>query len=232
MTFATSELFTDVRRYSIASIGSSAATNFTQPNAVAIRVGEPDRDAIHVGLVGARRAFVQSRMGSAYASTGNTAIVREPVETVSVFSEFEALRSDDRSIRQQIQSLRKMDKIPYAMKLAARIEDLLDGYKEDMEGRVFSVESLNSLIAFLQSAPGYRYPSITLTRSGDFYLSWKRERSHVFSAQFLKSKRVSFAIFKPHRENVGQNEQFSGTIPAHSLAEIVRQFNVMEWAAA
>lgn len=233
MNSGTSEQFTDVRRAAIAALGSSAATNFTQQiNISAGDVGRQIRAAAPAGIAFTRHLYARSRSTNAYAGTGETSVAQEPIETVSGFAEFDAIKSDDRSIRACIERIRGMDTLPYAARLAARLDDLLEGYKEDMDGRVFSIDSLRSLVTFLQSVPELRYPSITLTRGGDFFLSWKQGRTHVFSAQFLRSKQVSFAIFKPNPGLVGQHDQFSGCTALTSINNIIRQFNVMEWAAA
>ncbi len=232
MTYATSDYVQDPKRSFRASLvsvlGVDATASIAGPNIVeAIQDVVLQIVQINHGL--AAHAF--RRHGAHVSATSMASLAIGANEETTVFNEFEALRSDDRTIRKLLAQLRATNEIPYRDRLTARIEQLLEAYKEDMDGRVFSADSLSDLIAFLASARGLKYPAVTLTRGGDLFLSWKREKSHVFSVQFLKTKQCRFAIIRPNERNVGQSEQFSGITTALSLMDFIEHFNVADWAA-
>lgn len=150
--------------------------------------------------------------------------------TASAFSLLDAIRADDTSIQHTLKLLRNASPISYRERLAARIERLLDAYKEDSDGRVFSSDSLRVFISFLEQAGSLRYPAVTLTPGGDLYASWKQGSSHIFSAQFLKNKQIRFVIMRPNQFAIGQTEQFSGLSTALSLPSSIEKLGVFDWA--
>ncbi|PHV07955.1 hypothetical protein CSQ96_08735 [Janthinobacterium sp. BJB412] len=150
--------------------------------------------------------------------------------TPSTVSELDELRSDDSSIQAVLTDLRHTSPIQYKERLANRLEQLLAAYKEDTDGQVFSADSLRGLLVFLERVPLLRYPTVTLTRGGDVYASWKRGADHVFSAQFLQTRQVRFVIFRPNLHDVGQSEQLSGLTTPQSLPDIVSHLAVGDWA--
>lgn len=233
MNFATSDFFTDFKRLQLGTLLSSAETNLVPQTDTVVGGRVPRAVFVTPGIaakLGRMRAHLYQGCGS--VATAGNAIGQATAQQVSGFGEYDAFKSDDRSIRERIEDLKSSQNISYAHRLAARIEDLLEGYREDMNGRVFSSDSLTTLISFLEHVPHLKYPTITLTRNGDFYLSWKQGKSHIFSAQFLRSKQVRFAIIRPHPLTVGQTEQFSGMTTVPSLQSVVEQYRVQEWAAA
>lgn len=150
--------------------------------------------------------------------------------TPSAVSELDALRADDSAIEAVLTDLRHASPIHYRERLASRLEQLLAAYKEDTDGHVFSADSLHGLLVFLERVPVLRYPTVTLTRSGDVYASWKRGADHVFSAQFLKTQQVRFVIFRPNLHNFGQSEQLSGLTTPQSLPDLIAHLAVGDWA--
>jgi hypothetical protein len=150
--------------------------------------------------------------------------------TPSTVSELDELRVDDSAIQAVLIDLRHTSPIHYKERLANRLEQLLAAYKEDTDGQLFSADSLRGLLVFLERVPLLRYPTVTLTRSGDVYASWKRGADHVFSAQFLKTQQVRFVIFRPNLHDVGQSEQLSGLTTPQSLPDIVSHLAVGDWA--
>jgi hypothetical protein len=239
MTYATSEYAEEPKPYFPTALMRRVGTNSTQ-DTISIFTVEiahaVERMGVQIAQINSEvrsRAYQLGHSGGialASAATSTTSIATSVIDDTTAFNEFEALRSNDRTIRKLLTRLRATAEIPYRERMAIRIEQLLEAYKEDMEGRVFSADSFSDLIAFLAAAR-LRYPTVTLTRGGDFYLSWKRGKSHVFSAQFLKTKQCRFVVFRPNERNIGQSEQFSGVTTAHSLLDIVRQFGVADWAS-
>lgn len=155
----------------------------------------------------------------------------ETMLAASAFSLLDAIRADDTAIQHTLELLRNASPISYRERLAARIEQLLEAYKEDSDGRVFSSDSLRVFISFLEQAGSLRYPAVTLTPGGDLYASWKQGSSHVFSAQFLKNKQIRFVIMRPNQFAIGQTEQFSGLSTALSLPSSIEKLGVFDWAA-
>jgi len=122
--------------------------------------------------------------------------------------------------------LRFATKIPYREAMGTRIESLLEAFQQDSSGVAASVKSLQSLLTFLEAHPSLKYPSLTLTPSGDFYASWKENRTHVFSVQFLDNSQVRFVVLR-----VEPAAQLSGLTTPATLMSVVAPLHVMEWAA-
>lgn len=109
--------------------------------------------------------------------------------------------------------------------MSARIASLLEAFQEDSGGVAVSVNSLQSLLAFLEAHPTLKYPAITLTPSGDFYASWKENRTQVFSVQFLDNGQVRFVVLRN-----GPTAQLSGLTTPATLMNLVAPLHVLEWA--
>lgn len=147
------------------------------------------------------------------------------------FAELDALRSDDRVLQQVITSLRHATAIVYSARLADRVEHLLEAYKEDYDNRVFSADSLRTLIAFLEHNPSLKYPALTVTPDGELYAAWKQGSAHVFSVQFLDTREVRFVVMRPNPRYAGHSERFSGTTTYDNLMGAVKYLRVLDWAA-
>lgn len=244
---STAEYTTEKQRFRAVPQNEDVRTNVPQINSQRIPVQATHRPLAPVVLRGSsivgRVVGVTSGLRPQilhFAKTG--ALVNTPMsvgsgnsfraaETVSAFAELDALRADESTIQAELANLRHASAIPYKDRLAARLDQLLAAYKEDTDGRVFSVDSLRGLIVFLENARFLRYPSVTLTRNGDIYASWKQGKDHVFSAQFLQTQQVRFVVFRPNVHSVGQFDQLSGLTTPQSLPSMISHLNVSDWAA-
>lgn len=110
--------------------------------------------------------------------------------------------------------------------LAERIDALLAAFQDDGDGVPASANSLRGLLSFLEAHPALNYPSITLTPNGDFYASWKKARTHVFSIQFLDNGQVRFVVLRAEPA-----AQLSGLTTPTELMDIVAPLHVLDWAS-
>lgn len=146
------------------------------------------------------------------------------------FGEVEVLRSDDSDIKNALRYLRNDAQIRDRIRLANRVDELLEAFREEEGGRVFSVDSLRGLISFLETNPALKLPSVTITPNGEFYASWKQGPDRIFSVQFLNSHSVRYVVFAPSAEHVGRTDRASGSTSADSVMRSIAHFNVLAWA--
>lgn len=150
----------------------------------------------------------------------------------SAFAELDAIRADDTEIQGLISNFTAASNLPYKVRLAARLSELIDSYKDDFEGRVFSADSLRSLMEFLESSPQLKYPTLTVTPSGCLYASWKQGRNHIFSVQFLETYEARFVVLRPNPRHAGRVLQLSGKTTTDGILDAVRTYSVSDWAFA
>ena len=115
--------------------------------------------------------------------------------------------------------------LPFREAMSARIASLLEAFQKESGGVAVSVNSFQSLLAFLQAHPNLNYPTITLTPGGDFYASWKENRTQVFSVQFLDNGQVRFVVLRTE-----PTAQLSGLTTPATLMNLVAPLRVLEWA--
>jgi hypothetical protein len=125
-----------------------------------------------------------------------------------------------------IRALQATTTISYKEVLAERLGLLMDASDAEPADELISMNSLESMIRFLERHPRLAYPSVTITPSGDFYATWRKNRTHVFSIEFLNSGQARFVVLKMETA-----EQLSGLTFPSSVMNVVAPLNVMEWAA-
>ena len=152
--------------------------------------------------------------------------------SASALSEPATLRTDERPVRELLDELRYGTAINFRERLAARLDRLLDAYKEDSQGKAFSAASLRGFISFLENAPGLQYPAVTITRDGELYTSWKQAPDKVFSIQFMETGQARFVVFRPNPIHAGQSDQMHGLTTPDVLLDAIAHLGVLEWVAA
>ncbi len=70
---------------------------------------------------------------------------------------------------------------------------------ESEEGEALSLESLKGVLVFLYSIRGIRKPTITLSDSGFFHLSWKKSKESALSLLFKEEFSLHYVLFMPSR---------------------------------
>jgi hypothetical protein len=114
--------------------------------------------------------------------------------------------------------------------LAARLAELQAiGWDE---GAPFSTESMNDLITFMAEHQELALPSVVLTPAGHVRAQWRRGREEHFAIAFLGDNEVSYVIFAPDRENLGNTLTASGTATVDTIMQIAEPYGVLRWASA
>jgi len=109
--------------------------------------------------------------------------------------------------------------------LAARLAELQAiGWDE---GAPFSTESMNDLITFMAEHQELALPSVVLTPVGHMRAQWRRRRGEHFAIEFLGDGAVSYVIFAPDRENLGNTLTASGTATVNGVLQIAEPYGVV-----
>ena len=125
----------------------------------------------------------------------------------------------------------KLD-IPFAKRLADRIQFLFDVSKEEYPDEVAILpESLRNFSGFLQSATKLRYPDVMLSPAKNICTQWRAAPNRHFSAEFLSTGDVHFVIFTPDPMYPEKTTRMSGIVSVDSLLETARPHGVLSWTS-
>lgn len=140
-------------------------------------------------------------------------------------------RTPDAQVRLQIRNLRTSLKIPYSLRLAGRLDRLLELLEEEGDALTdASADSLRHMLKFLECVPQFRYPIVTIMSPGTFRLQWTGDSNAHFAAEFLPEGRVRYVIFAPDRHHVGQIRRTSGVEHRENLMGLIATYGVDRWA--
>ena len=92
--------------------------------------------------------------------------------------------------------------------------------------------SVLDLIIFLTRHRELAFPSIVLTPAGHVRAQWRRGRGEHFALAFLGDDAVSYVIFAPDRENLGNTLTASGVATVDTVMQIAEPYGVLRWASA
>ena len=138
---------------------------------------------------------------------------------------------NDAAVRMQIDALRREGALPYRDRLAERLANLQEMFKEEGEDELFLADSLRALLAFLERLPSLPYPSVTLTSGGEACLTWQRGSDYFLGARFFDIEHVHFAAHYPNRREGSLIDRLSGSTTSRALADLALHFQVSDWAA-
>lgn len=150
----------------------------------------------------------------------------EGEEEKSPFEEFFAqLRSEDK-VRRTIECVKFLESLPYAERLANRIQWLLQATLDDPEENQIIPESLSSFLAFIEAIEGLKYPDIVLSPSGNIIARWRVDTNRNLCIEFLPTVEVRFVVFAP---NPDRTLRISGVAPVAGLWDTLKPFQVERW---
>jgi len=151
---------------------------------------------------------------------------------MSDFAALDYLRTPEGQIRRQIKSLRRSFELSYRERLARRLEFLLEAMEEEGESWTKdSPESLRRMLLFLDNAPIYRFPTVTVTPSGTFRAQWTASAKRHFALDFLPTGQIHFVVFSPDPRHSNRVQRVSGVTSWECLKEVVEPFKVHHWTA-
>lgn len=152
-------------------------------------------------------------------------------QSVTAFSELDRRRADTTEIETCLCELRAQNNIKNAHRIADRIVELLELYKEDYEGRSLSASSLVTFINFLMINPTTKFPSITATPAGELYVQWKYSESQRLGVHFLAGSEAKWVLFKRNPVYEEQIDNFTDRTGISSFNQIAIALGIHEWIA-
>lgn len=127
-------------------------------------------------------------------------------------------------LNELLSQLHAVAALDYRDKLSARIASLMP-HEDEPDDVALSLNSLQQLLQFLARHTELKCPTVTVTPSGDMYASWQKNRSCVFSVQFMDNGQVKFVVLR-----LQSAQQLSGLTSPEALMATVAPLNVMDWA--
>lgn len=166
------------------------------------------------------------------AATGPELIGYEVEESQgSAFSRYESFESAKYTAAHLIRRVGRLSILPHKERLVERLLTLLViTDEEEPDGPGIATGSLEAFLGFLQTNANFKFPSITLTPSGNIYATWKRSADEILSLHFLPAGDVRFVIFRPDERHVGQVTRLWGLTSLSSLLEVIKPHSVLSWA--
>jgi len=149
----------------------------------------------------------------------------------SPFSQIDYLREiENQKIRECISQIPEIFEEHFGHKLSKRLKDLFEGLIDDAEERDLSFDSLQNFLAFFQSEPNLKYPSLVTSPLGNIVAEWRIDSEHHFGAEFLPNKNVRFVVFAPNSKNPLRIDRISGITQFQTLMDTFKPHNVNSWA--
>lgn len=211
----------------------------------------PVKDALSAEILGVSKLHeaLSTRFQTIVTSTASASLVSEMVEpvinawvTTDLFEgpalpRIEILVSStqpsaprETTLSELILGIRTSAEIPFAKRLAERLEELVEISEEEFpEQEPMSSRSLQDFIEFIRSVPDMAYPDIVLSYEGNVCAEWTQNRNKHFALEFLGDREVDFVIFAPDRKKRYKTNRVSGISTLDSLLENVHPYGVFDW---
>ncbi len=141
------------------------------------------------------------------------------------------------SVAELITNVRTSPDLPFAYRLAARLEYLVETSEEEFpEQEPMSSSSLKDfvefIVEFIRSVPVIAYPSVVLSYEGNICAEWTQARNKHFAVEFLGGNEVHFVVFAPDHKKPYKTNRASGLSTIGSLMELVYPYGVLDWITA
>lgn len=189
---------------------------------------------VSVQLVRGGWSNVEIREPSSTAWTIRQAeIPREGISLVdSPFDFLDERRKNQEKVRELISYIRSSVDVPFARKLATRLELLRRITQEEAPDQAeMSPASLRMFAKFLELAPDLKLPGVVLSPSGNVRVQWRAAPNKLFVAEFYPDGVVRLVIFRPDPKEPDQTIRLSGTASVASLRSTAEPHGVFDWAA-
>lgn len=148
-----------------------------------------------------------------------------------LFDQLEEQRSDENKIVELISYIRSQKRIPFAERLANRLEYLVEASQEEYPYQSpISSESLRWFVYLLISTPNLVYPDVVLSPSGNIRVEWHAARNRHFAIEFSPDGNARFVVFAPDSKHPMKTSRFSGIVSVEALIETVRPYGVLKWS--
>jgi hypothetical protein len=135
------------------------------------------------------------------------------------------------SVAELILNVKERFRAEFAERLANRLDYLAKISQEEYpEQASIAPESLQDVVAFLESTPKLVYAGVVLTPSGNIQAEWRKGKNRHFAVEFLGNGDVHFVVFAPDPKDPYKTIRASGMATVASLMDIVRPYGVDSWA--
>ncbi len=149
----------------------------------------------------------------------------------SPFHAIDERRSEAEKVSELIGLIRRSDELPFAKRLARRLEDLVRiAQEEEPDQSEISSESLRMVFGFLRGNTEFSEPGVVLTPSGNIRAQWRAAPNKLCAAEFLRDGRVNFVVFAPDPHDPHQTIRLSGiALPVEDLMSAVERYGADKW---
>ncbi len=127
--------------------------------------------------------------------------------------------------------IRRSDELPFARRLARRLEDLVRiAQEEEPDQSEISSESLRMFFGFLKGNTEFSEPGVVLTPSGKVRVQWRAAPNELCTAEFLRNRRGNFVVFAPDPQDPHQTIRLSGiALPVEDFMGAVDRYGARRW---
>ena len=149
----------------------------------------------------------------------------------SPFQTIDERRSEAEKVSEIIGLIRRFDNLPFARRLARRLEDLVRiAQEEEPDQSEMSSESLLMFFGFLKRHTEFAEPGVVLTPSGNIRVQWRTAPNELCVAEFLGDGRVNFVVFAPDPHDPHQTTRLSGiALPVEDFMVAVYRYGARRW---
>jgi len=153
------------------------------------------------------------------------ALISSPFQTI------DERRSEAEKVFELIGLIRRSDDLPFARRLARRLEDLVRIAQEEAPDQSeISSESLRMFYGFVRGHTEFSEPGVVLTPSGNIRAQWRAAPNELCAVEFLRDKRVNFVVFAPDLHDPHQTNRLSGiALPVEDFMGAVGRYGAGRW---
>lgn len=149
----------------------------------------------------------------------------------SPFQTIDERRSEAEKVSEIFGLIRRFDNLPFARRLARRLEDLVHiAQEEEPDQSEMSFESLRMFFGFLKRHTEFAEPGVVLTPSGNIRVQWRTAPNELCVVEFLGDGRVNFVVFAPDPHDPHQTIRLSGiALPVEDFMDAVDRYGAGRW---
>lgn len=149
----------------------------------------------------------------------------------SPFHAIDERRSEAEKVSELIGLIRMSGELPFARRLARRLEDLVRiAQEEEPDQSEILSESLRMFFGFLKENTEFSEPGVVLTPSGKVRVQWRAAPNELCTAEFLRNRRVNFVVFAPDPQDPHQTIRLSGiALPVEDFMGAVDRYGARRW---
>lgn len=151
--------------------------------------------------------------------------------TSSPFQTIDERRSEADKVSELIELIRSSAELPFAERLARRLEELVDIAREEAPDQSeMSSNSLRAFMRLLRDHPDLSEPGVVLTPSGNILAEWRAAPNKLCAAEFVSDARVNYVVFAPNTRDPHETSRITGVgLPVESLLSAIQPHGADAW---